>query len=114
MEEKKKLHVLWTTGEKDVAIRMIFQYLMNAKANGWWDEINLVIWGPSAKLTAEDKEIQAEIQMCLDSDMTVEACHVCTESYGVTNKIVRLGINARLMGESLTEYLNGKDTVVTF
>ncbi|NQV03036.1 MAG: DsrE family protein [Bacteroidia bacterium] len=114
MEEKKTLHVLWTTGEKDVAIRMVFQYVMNAKANGWWDEINLVIWGPSAKLSAEDKEIQEEIQMCLDSGMTVQACIACTDSYGVTKQIMRLGVNVRLMGESFTEYLQGKDTVITF
>ena len=114
MDETKKLHVLWTTGEKDVAIRMIFQYLMNAKANGWWDEINLIIWGPSAKLTAEDKEIQEEIQMCLDSGMTIQACLVCTDSYGVTKKIIRLGIDVRLMGEPFTEYLRGKDEVITF
>ena len=114
MQETKKLHVIWTTGEKDVAIRMIFQYLMNAKANGWWDEINLIIWGPSAKLAAEDKEIQAEIQMCLDSDMTIEACSVCTDSYGVTRQIMKLGISVRLMGEPFTEYMRGEDTVITF
>lgn len=114
MEESKRLHVLWTTGEKDVAIRMVFHYLMNAKANGWWDEINLIIWGPSAKLTAEDEEIQAEIRMCLDSGMTVQACMVCTDSYGITKKIIRLGVNVRMMGESFTEYLKGTDKVITF
>ncbi|MBE0648295.1 MAG: DsrE family protein [Bacteroidales bacterium] len=115
MEEKKKnLHVLWTTGEKDVAIRMVFQYLMNAKANGWWDEINLIIWGPSAKLAAEDEEIQDEIRMCLDSGITIQACKACTDSYDVTKKIVRLGVNVRMMGESFTDYLKGNDKVVTF
>lgn len=114
MEKKKRLHVLWTTGEKDVAMRMVFQYLMNAKANGWWDEINLVIWGPSARLSAEDKEIQQEIQFCLDSGLTVQACLACTDSYGVTKQIMRLGVNVRLMGESFTEYLQGEDKVVTF
>jgi hypothetical protein len=114
MEETNTLHVLWTTGEKDVAIRMVFQYLMNAKANGWWDEINLVIWGPSAKLTSEDEEIQDEIQMCLDSGMTVQACKACTDSYGITKKIMRLGINVRMMGESFTEYLRGDGKVITF
>ena len=29
-----KLHVLWTTGEKEVAMKVIFPYLINAKANG--------------------------------------------------------------------------------
>ena len=74
----KKLHLLWTTGEKEVAMKAIFPYLINAKANGWWDEINLIIWGPSAQLTAGDKDIQRQIQDTLDSGITVEACQACT------------------------------------
>lgn len=110
----KKLHVLWTTGEKDVALRMIFIYLMDAKSMGWWEEINLVIWGPSAKLLAENRLIQREVDMILQSGITVEACQGCTEAYGVTEKIRSLGIEVRFMGESLTEYLQSDDKMVTF
>ena len=57
-----KLHLLWTTGEKEVAMKVIFPYLINAKANGWWDDINLIIWGPSAQLTAGDRDIHRQLQ----------------------------------------------------
>jgi hypothetical protein len=110
----KKLYVLWTTGEKDVALRMIFIYLMDAKSMGWWDEINLIIWGPSAKLVAENRLIQRELDMIMQSGITVEACQGCTEAYGVTEKIRSLGIEVRFMGESLTEYLQSGDKLVTF
>ena len=110
----KKLNVLWTTGEKDVALRMIFVYLMNAKANGWWDEINLIIWGPSAKLTGENRQIQREINILLQSGITIEACKACTDSYGVTDKIAELGITVRMMGPYFTEYLNSGDKLITF
>ena len=110
----KKLYVLWTTGEKDVALRMIFIYLMDAKSMGWWDEISLIIWGPSAKLVAENRLIQRELDMIMQSGITVEACQGCTEAYGVTEKIRSLGIEVRFMGESLTEYLQSGDKLVTF
>ena len=110
----KKLHVLWTTGEKDVALRMIFIYLMDAKSMGWWDEINLIIWGPSAKLLAENRLIQREVDMIMQSGITVEACEGCTEAYGVTEKIRSLGIEVRFMGEPLTQYLHSDDKLVTF
>jgi hypothetical protein len=110
----KKLHVLWTTSERDVALRMIFIYLMDAKSMGWWDEINLIIWGPSAKLVAEDRQIQQELDYILQSGIIVEACEGCTQAYGVTEKIRALGINVKFMGEPLTQYLHSGDKLITF
>jgi hypothetical protein len=109
-----KLHLLWTTGEKEVAMKVIFPYLINAKANGWWDEINLIIWGPSAKLTSEDKDIQKQLQDVVDSGITVEACLACTDAYRVTDNLLKLSVTIRYMGAPFTEYLNSHDKVITF
>jgi hypothetical protein len=109
-----KLHLLWTTGEKEVAMKVIFPYLINAKANGWWDEINLIIWGPSAKLASEDKQIQSELQDIMDSDISVEACQACTDAYKVTEKLISMNITVRYMGGPFTEYLNSPDKIITF
>lgn len=110
----KKLHVLWTTGEEDVAMRMIFMYVMNAKASGWWDEINVIIWGPSARLVGQSRAIRDEIDLLFQSGITVEACRACTDSYQVTKQLIDLGIYVRLMGEPFTEYLQSGDKVITF
>jgi hypothetical protein len=110
----KKLHLLWTTGEKEVAMKVIFPYLVNAKANGWWDEINLIIWGPSAKLTAGDQDIHRQLQDVMDSGITVEACQACTDAYKVTEKLISLGITVRYMGGPFTEYLDSEAKVITF
>ena len=108
------LHVLWTTGEKEVAMKVIFPYLVNAKANGWWDAINLIIWGPSAMLTANDSEIHFDLRDIMDSEITVEACQACTDAYGVTETLLKLGITIRYMGGPITEYLKSDDKVITF
>jgi hypothetical protein len=110
----KKLNVVWTTGEKDVATRMIFVYLMDAKSMGWWDEINLIIWGPSARLLAQDKDVQRELDFVQQSGINVEACRGCTEAYGVTSIIKSLGIEVKYMGEVLTQYLYSEGRVITF
>lgn len=110
----KKLNVLWTTSEKDVAMRMIFIYLMDAKGMGWYDEIDLIIWGPSAKLLAEDKQVQKELDFIQQSGINVEACQGCTEAYGVTDQLRALGINVRFMGEPLTALLHSDDRLITF
>ncbi|MCX6307161.1 MAG: DsrE family protein [Bacteroidetes bacterium] len=110
----RKLHVLWTTGEKEVAMKVIFPYLVNAKANGWWDEINLIIWGPSAKLTAGDPDMHRHLQDVFDSGITVEACQACTDAYLVTQTLISLGITVRYMGGPFTEYLESEARVITF
>ena len=108
------LHLLWTTGEKEVAMKVIFPYLINAKANGWWDDINLIIWGPSAKLTAGDHDIHRQLQDVMDSGILVEACQACTDAYRVTEKLISLGISVRYMGGPFSDYLKSQDQVLTF
>ncbi len=110
----RKLHILWTTGEKEVAMKVIFPYLINAKANGWWDEINLIIWGPSARLAADDQDIQRLLNDTFDSGITVEACQACTDAYKVTAKLIDLQITVRYMGGPFTEYLDSDSKVITF
>lgn len=53
-----KLNILWTTSDKDTVSSMLSMYAGNALKNGWWDEINIVIWGGSSKLVGEDPKIQ--------------------------------------------------------
>ena len=108
------LHILWTTGEKDVAVKVVFPYVINSKANGWWDEINLIIWGPSARLAATDQEIRNLVKDAADSGITIEACRACTDSYRVTEAILEMGIAVRYMGGPLTDYLNSEAHVMTF
>lgn len=110
----EQLHIVWTSGEKDVALKVVFPYIINSKANGWWDTINLIIWGPSARLAAQDDEIQREIGMVIDSGISIEACQACTDSYKVTPVLARLGITIKYMGSPLTEYLKGPGKVITF
>jgi hypothetical protein len=110
----KKLNILWTTGEEDVALRMIFVYILNAKANGWWDSINLIIWGASAKLVGESPLIRKEIDLLLQSGVTIEACRACTDSYNVTGLLEEMGVSIHYMGEPFTGYLNSGDKLLTF
>jgi len=41
----EKLVVLWTSGDAEVAKKMVFMYVYNAKKYEWWDEITFIIWG---------------------------------------------------------------------
>ena len=55
MEDNNKLAVLWTSGDPEVAEKVCFMYTNNAKKQGWFDEVVLIVWGTSSKLLCEKK-----------------------------------------------------------
>ena len=109
-----RLAVVWTSGDRDVALKMVFMYVYNGKRNGWWDEIALIVWGPSSKLLSEDVELQEQLAMMKDVGVEVVACRACAEQYGVAEKLEELGVEVVYMGQPLTAMLKSDWEVVTF
>ncbi len=108
-----KLNILWTTDNKDTFINMISMYSINAKTNKWWDEINVIIWGASINLAGHDPFVQKEIKKMKDAGVIIEACQACADNFSVTDKLIKLDINVRYMGEPLTEYLKKDEKLLT-
>ncbi len=113
-EEKDKLAVVWTSGDREVALEMVFMYTLNAKLKGWWDDITLILWGPSQKLIAGDEELQARLKKIVRQGITVEACLACSDDYAVTEKLKSLEIDVKYMGVPLTDYIKKGRHVITF
>jgi len=102
----EELVVLWTSGEKEVALKMVFMYTLNSKRFDWgWKNVILVVWGPSSKLLAEDLELQEYVSRMKDMGVQLMACKKCSDMYGVSDNLKRLGIEVKDMGEPLTDYL---------
>jgi hypothetical protein len=100
-----KLAVLWTSDDPNLAEKMAFMYTYNAKKQGWFDEVVLIVWGPSAKLLSENKMIQEYVKKMQDAGIKVEACMACAKMYGVDGKLQELGIDVKGMGVPLSNYL---------
>lgn len=108
------LVVVWSSGDKDVALNMVFMYTLNAKLRGWWDDVRLIVWGPSSKLLSEDKDLQEEVNKMKDAGVILEACKACSDRYGVSEKLERLSIDVKFMGIPLTEYMKDGRNIITF
>ncbi len=113
-QSPSRLCVVWTSGDPGVAKNVCFMYTHNAKRRGWFAVDHLVVWGPSAKLLAEDKELQKEIKTMQKSGVVVEACVACAKNYGVVDALKKLDIDVKGMGQPLTERLKGPWKVLTF
>ncbi|MBN2511279.1 MAG: DsrE family protein [Spirochaetales bacterium] len=111
--EDDKLVILWTSGDREVALKMAFMYTLNSRRYGWWDDITFVVWGPSAKLLSEDTELQQSIKQMKEMGVTLKACKMCSDQYGVSSKLSALGIEVKYMGE-LTDYIKNGRNILTF
>lgn len=109
-----RLAVLWTSGDPEVAHRVCFMYTDNAKRQKWFDEVTLIVWGPSARLLAGDKDLQAKIKGMLDDGVKIQACQACSDSYGVTEQLRKMGIDVKYMGKPLTDYIQQGWHILTF
>lgn len=112
--KESKLAIIWSSGDRDVALQLVFLYSLNSKIHGWWDTIELIIWGPSAKLLADDEELQNKTQELQKAGVNISACKACTDSYQVTEDLEKLGIEVRYMGEPLTKYIKLGWKILTF
>ena len=110
----EKLAVLWTSGDREVALKMVFMYTLNGKLRGWWENVELIVWGPSAKLLSEDEELQEYVLKMIDRGVDLTACKACSDSYGVSEKLQGLGVDVKYMGQPLTKLLKEDCKILTF
>ena len=110
----ERLMVLWTSDNRDVALKMVFMYTTYAQTKAWWNDIRFIVWGPSAKLLANDSELQDGIAKMKEAGVELLACKACSDSYGVSEALAGLGIDVKYMGKPMTDMLQSGWTSLTF
>ena len=112
--DKSKLLVVWTSGDKEVAMKMVYMYTYNAKKQGWFDEVRFLIWGPSSRLLAADKELQEYLGRMKEEGVELLACKACADMYGVSDRLAEMGVDVQYMGRPFTDMLKSDWATVTF
>ena len=82
-----RLLVLWTTGEKTVAMNMVCMYTLNSKIKGWWEKVTLLIWGAAGDLLINDPEVKDKVAEIRDAGVEVIACKRCAENMDIVEKL---------------------------
>lgn len=109
-----KLVLVWSSDDPMVAERVALMFPHAAQRNKWFSEVTLVIWGPSAKLIAENAAMQKKISEMQADGVKVEACIACASAYGVADKLKALHYDVLPMGEPLANYQKRGYQVITF
>lgn len=113
-ENNSRVMIIWTTDNKETALNTVFMYAKNAVLYNWLDEVELIIWGPSSRLTVEDEDIQEELKVMANVGVKIKACVACASRYGVKEKLRELGFEVIPMGPVLSEEIKSGRTILTF
>jgi hypothetical protein len=109
-----KLVIVWTSDDPYLAERMVLMYAHAAKTSGWFNDVTLVIWGPSAKMVSENLKIQEKLKAMQKDGVEIHACIACAKAYGVVEELENLNFEVKAMGKPLTDYLKSDAKVLTF
>lgn len=109
-----KLLIVWSTEEVEVAKKMVLLYGSVILPRGYWDTAHLMVWGPSARVLAENADLQQMLKTVQQSGVETSVCVVCSDEYGVSDTLASLGVKPIHTGELLTEALQDDWKVITF
>lgn len=109
---EKKLAIIWISVDKRAAIDMALLYARDSLLNGWWKQVELILWGPSVQAAAESGDVQGELEILQNLGVPILVCQACAVRYGVARQLTELGYEVKGMGEHLTELLAGSDPVM--
>jgi hypothetical protein len=108
------LVIVWTSDDPFLAERMVFMYTHAAKQKIFFEEIVLIIWGPSAKLAAENIKVKEKLKAMQDDGVKIKACITCAKEYQVEDELKKMDFEVKAMGKVLTGYLKSGAHVLTF
>ena len=107
------LHILWTNDNVDTSINMVMMYSKASKTHGFWEDVTVIIWGATAKLVAENKEVRDHIDLARQAGVKFVGCIACAQNLGVVDELTDFGIDLKLMGQPLRELIKNKEYLIT-
>jgi hypothetical protein len=114
MAEPENLFIIWSSGDREVALHNVFMYARNSRKQGWWNQVRFIVWGPSAKLVLKDLEVQQRFLELKEHGVELLACKACTDNYGLTAQLEALGVDVIYVGQLTTQMLKSGWTSLTY
>ncbi|SMF23878.1 DsrE family protein [Desulfovibrio gilichinskyi] len=113
MSDKTNLYILWTNADAEVAEKMVFMYGINSLLKGWWEDVTIILWGPTVKLATENDTVKKLISTALDAGVNMSACRSCAEMYGLVGDIEAQNVEVIYWGVPLTDLLKNNEKMLT-
>jgi len=95
-------------------IKTAVMYAGNAKKRGWFNEVEVIFFGPSEDEIAKNKNLIKDImQISSDTGLTIGACKAVADNMKLTPTLESVGLNVFYVGEYISKKIkNGVKTMV--
>lgn len=105
----KKLLIVWKS-ENDIDItKFIVPFAYNSKEQGWFTEVEVLIWGASQEIVREVTKYQDLVKTLIHNGVDVYACKMCADDTMSTELLESLGVNVMYTGNYFAEKLKSSD-----
>ena len=96
-----KLLIVWKSEHHQDVDYFMLPYAINSKKQGWFEEVNVLIWGASASYAKVYAKKQ--VQELIENNINVLACKYCADKCHATKKLEAQGVEVFYAGEYLSE-----------
>ncbi|MHB1314202.1 MAG: DsrE family protein [Christensenellales bacterium] len=105
MDKENTLYILWTNADINTSLHMVMMYATNSMLKSWWKNVTVIVWGATAKLAAENADVQEKIKMAMHAGVRFSACIACARNLGVIEPLEKAGIEIIAWGDPLTRLI---------
>ncbi|MFQ6121456.1 MAG: DsrE family protein [Dehalococcoidales bacterium] len=109
-----KAFILWSSGDKEVALGCGLVYPLNVAKNKWMDEVKVIIFGPSEKLAAYSPEVQEKLKELREAGIEIIACKWYADRMNITGMLEEAGIKVVFVGSIISQLLKDGWAPLTF
>jgi len=106
--------VILSSQDREVLLEVGVTYPFNAAAQGWMDEVKIILFGPAEKLVVGDSELQDRLKEAISAGIPVLACKWCADRMEVTAALEALGIEVVYVGTVISDLLKAGWASLTF
>ena len=100
-----KLFIILASGDKDVALETALFYPVTVAKEKYMEEVKVILFGPSEKLVARNKNVQKRIKTMLEAGVEISACKYCSDRMGISEKLEELGIKVEYVSSGIAQML---------
>lgn len=105
----KKLLVVWKSEHPVDIEKFIVPFTYNSKEQGWFDSVELLIWGASQLSVKNNESYQQHVKTLVHNGIEVYACKMCADATDATSTLELLGVKVEYTGTYLAERLNSEE-----
>ena len=106
---KENLLIIISTPSIESIKKFPLLYSSVALERDYFKQLHVMFWGESIKILQHDESLQSMVIQIAKTGVEFSSCIVCSNEYGATEILERIGVTCNHTGELMTKALKSED-----